>query len=105
MVKFNTMNTETKTQVYAAVVTILLLTALTGTAILYDGRGNLMERLKKEKLNSEKLLSEKLLLDKEIANLKGELNVVIGQNKDLISKLEMASNEVSEGSSQFKLMK
>jgi hypothetical protein len=65
-----------------------------------------MDGLKIEKLNSEKLLSEKLLLDKEIANLKGELNVLNGKNTELNSQLEMAGNKVKEqGNSITKLQK
>ncbi len=90
------MTTEgTKTKIYAAVVTILLLAALTGAGVLYDMRGDLQAGINKEKLNSEKLLSEKLLLDKEIAQLKEELSTLNGKNAELGGQLEMASSKIA----------
>lgn len=90
------MKEGTKTKVYAATVTILLLTALTGAGVLYDVKGDLQAGLNQEMLNSEKLLSQKLLLDKEIANLKQELLALSGNNSELNSQLNMASSKVQQ---------
>lgn len=85
-----------KTKIYAGVVTILLLTALTGVGVLYDMRGNLQIDLNSEKLNSEKLLSEKLKLDKEILELQNNLRDLGSKNTELLSQVDMASNKVTQ---------
>lgn len=85
-----------KTKIYAGVVTILLLTALTGVGVLYDMRGDLQGSLNSEKLNSEKLLSEKLKLDKEIIELTNSIHQLGSKNTELLSQLDMASNKVAQ---------
>lgn len=89
-------NEGVKTKIYAGVVTILLLTAMTGVGVLYDMRGDLQSNLNSEKLNSEKLLSEKLKLDKEIFELTNRLREMGGKNSELLSQLDMASNKVAQ---------
>lgn len=91
------MQTEgVKTKIYAGVVTILLLTALTGAGVLYDMRGDLQIDLNNERLNGEKLLSEKLVLDKEIMALKGNLLELNSKNSDLSVQLDKVSTKVAE---------
>lgn len=91
------MQTEVpRTKIYAAVVTILFFSALTGASVLYDMRNNLQVSLDTERLNSEKLLSEKLLLDKEIVALKNNLSELSVNNIELTSQLNGAKNKVSQ---------
>jgi len=85
-----------KTKVYAGVVTVLLLTAVVGTGVLYDRQGGLKAGLDKEKLASEKLLSEKLLLDKEIARLNKELSSLNEKNTQLGNQLEVSTSKAAE---------
>ncbi len=91
------MNNEgVKTKIYAGVVTILLLTAITGASVLYDMRGDLQISLNSEKLNSEKLLSEKLNLDKEILDLKNNLLELGGKNNELLAQVDAAATKAAQ---------
>lgn len=91
------MKTEgTKTKVYAGVVTVLLLTAIAGTGVLYERQTGLKGGLNKEKLTSEKLLSEKLLLDKEIFKLNIELTAINEKNNHLGNQLEESTSKAAE---------
>jgi chromosome segregation ATPase len=91
------MQTEgVKTKIYAGVVTTLLLTALTGTGMLYDMRSDLQVSLDNERLNGEKLLSEKLMLDKEIIALKNNISELSGKNDELNNQLIAANSKVAQ---------
>lgn len=85
-----------KTKIYAGVITVLLLTAVAGTGVLYDINGDLKGNLNTEQLKNEKLLSEKLALDKDILFLKGEMTTLTSHSKELASQLETANSRIQE---------
>ena len=85
---------ESKTKVAAIVVTCLFFASLTGLVVMHDSNTSLDELLNGSKLKNESLLSEKLTVEKEISELKKQIAMQLGKNKEIDQLLAQANSNL-----------
>lgn len=93
---------ESKIKIGAIILTGLFFASLGGLVVMHDSKTSLEDLLNGSKLKNESLLSEKLMGDKEISDLKNQITIQRGKNKEMEKLLAQANASIAKKESELK---